>query len=294
MAGDKTEGLVLKRYSGFYYVQDAERRIYECKLRGRIRIPVFTGDRVRFTPLGAGKGVLESIIPRENELYRPRIANVNLLLIILACKQPAPSLILLDRLLLLANFYRISPQILLNKSDLSSDARAVFIEDYYQRIGYSVIKTSATKKIGIDTLQKTIKDKIAVFAGPSGVGKSSLINTLVEGIAIKTQELSKKVERGKHTTRHVELYPLKSGGWIADTPGFSQIDMPAIKSWELASYFSDLDSLAAECRFNDCLHHGENDCAVKDAVNESVIAASRYHNYISILEEILAKERKYN
>ncbi len=288
------EGLVLKRYSGFYYVQDERRRIFECKLRGRIREPVYTGDRVTFTPLEPGKGVLESIMPRKNELYRPRIANVNLLLVILAYKKPVPSLILLDKLLLLAAYYRIIPQILLNKSDLTPDPKTVFIEDYYPRITRPPIKTSAKNKTGIDDLRGAIKNNIAVFAGPSGVGKSSLLNALLDDVSIKTQELSKKVERGKHTTRHVELYPLACGGWIADTPGFSQIEVPAIKSADLASYFRELDSLAGECRFNNCLHRGEKECAVKDAVNEGLIAPSRYQNYISILEEILAKERTYN
>ncbi len=293
MTANKAEGLVLKRYSGFYYVQDEQYQIHECKLRGKIKDPVFTGDRVRFTPLEAGKGILESIIPRKNELYRPRIANVNLLLIIMACKQPAPSLILLDKLLLLASFYSITPQILLNKSDLPPDSKSVFIEDYYPRMGLPPIKTSAIKKTGIDNLRIVIENKITVFAGPSGAGKSSLLNALVDGVSVKTQELSKKVERGKHTTRHVELYPLESGGWIADTPGFSQLEIPAIKSSELASYFNDLSSVAGECKFNDCLHQGEKECAVKDAVNEGLIAQSRYQNYISILEEILAKERSY-
>ncbi|MDD2509734.1 MAG: ribosome small subunit-dependent GTPase A [Syntrophomonas sp.] len=294
MTTNKVEGLVLKRYSGFYYVQDEQYQIYECKLRGKIKVAVLTGDRVGFTPLEAGKGILESILPRKNELYRPRIANVNLLLIIMACKQPAPSLILLDKLLLMASFYRLTPQILLNKSDLPPDSKSVFIEDYYPRICLPPIKTSAKEKTGIDLLRKVIEKKIAVFAGPSGAGKSSLLNTLIDGVSVKTQELSKKVARGKHTTRHVELYPLRSGGWIADTPGFSLIETPAaIKSSELSGHFSELGSVAGGCRFNDCLHRGEKHCAVKEAVNEGLIAPSRYKNYLYILEEILAKERSY-
>lgn len=293
MTNGGVEGLVLKNYGGFYYVQDSNKDIYECKLRGKIKQAVLTGDKVLFTPLEHGRGILETISPRRNELQRPRIANADLLLIIMAHNQPAPSLALLDRLLVNASYKELTPYIILNKMDLPEDDNSSIITSYYPRKGFNLIKSSVRNNIGIDNIKEAIANRIAVLAGPSGTGKSSLLNLLVEGAGIKTQDVSKKIGRGRHTTRHVELYPLSDGGWIADTPGFSVLDPPDMESRDLASHFPEFYDFSNECRFNDCLHYGEKDCAVKEAVKDKVIAEFRYSNYIIMLEELIKNERCY-
>jgi ribosome biogenesis GTPase len=293
MTNGGVEGLVLKNYGGFYYVQDSNKDIYECKLRGKIKQAVLTGDKVLFTPLEQGRGILETVQPRRNELQRPRIANVDLLLIVMAHTQPAPSLVLLDRLLVNASYNELTPCIILNKMDLPEDDNASIITAYYPRKGFNLVKSSVRNNIGIFSIKEAIANRIAVLAGPSGTGKSSLLNLLVEGADIKTQDVSEKIGRGRHTTRHVELYPLSSGGWIADTPGFSVLDPPDMQSRELAYHFPEFYDLSNECRFGDCLHYGEKECAVKEAVKENIIAEFRYRNYLTLLEELIKNERCY-
>lgn len=293
MTNGGVEGLVLKNYGGFYYVQDSNKDIYECKLRGKIKQAVLTGDKVLFTPLEHGRGILETISPRRNELQRPRIANADLLLIIMAHNQPAPSLALLDRLLVNASYKELTPYIILNKMDLPEDDNSSIITSYYPRKGFNLIKSSVRNNIGIDSIKEAISNRIAVLAGPSGTGKSSLLNLLAEGVGIKTQDVSKKIGRGRHTTRHVELYPLRNGGLIADTPGFGVLDPPDMESRQLASHFPEIYDFSKQCRFGDCLHYGEKDCAVKEAVKDKVIAEFRYSNYIIMLEELIKNERCY-
>lgn len=289
----RVEGLVFKKYSGFYYVQDQDKNMYQCRLRGKIKDLVTTGDRVMVSPLDSGSGILEEVLPRHSELYRPRIANVTMVLIVLACNQPAPSTVLLDRLLVLSIHQGLKPCLVLNKSDLKPDGSALLIDEYYPKAGFTVIKTSALDCTGVDLLKALIKDEIAVFAGPSGAGKSSLLNQMVGMGFAATGELSGKIGQGKHTTRHVELYPLPDGGWLADTPGFSMLDLPAVNSRELGDLYPDFEDLSRYCRFSDCLHAREANCAVREAVNAGQIPDFRYNNYLNLLAEVIDKERCY-
>lgn len=289
----KVEGLVLKKYSGFYYVQDQDKNLYQCRLRGKVKDLVTTGDRVMISVLETESGILETVLPRHSELYRPRIANVTLVLIVFACNQPAPSTILLDRLLILTLHKGLRPCLVLNKSDLEPDNNARFIAGYYPRAGFTLIETSALDYTGVDQLREEIQNEIAVFAGPSGAGKSSLLNQLVGVNNAATGELSSKIARGRHTTRHVELFPLPGGGWLADTPGFSMLDLPELSSRELGNLYPDFQEHAKNCQFSNCLHFREAGCAVQEAVINGGIPEIRYKNYLSMLAEVMEKERCY-
>lgn len=293
MESKQKKGLLIKYYGGFYYIHDELKDIYECKVRGKMKKQLLSGDNVYFTPLNDKKGVIESILKRKNELDRPKISNLSLVLIILANSSPVPSLLLLDRMLMMSFYKKITPIIVLNKSDLTPSENALFIKEYYPLMDIKVLETSTKNNSGIESLQESIKDQIAVFAGPSGNGKSSLLNTLVKGLKIKTQELSRKIERGKHTTRHVELYPLGNSGYLADTPGFSLIEPPSIPSKELKNYYPDFLLYADTCKFNNCIHDKEKECGIKNAIKENKIPLVRYENYLYILNELITKERTY-
>ncbi len=292
MSTSQVEGLVLKNYAGFYYVQDNSLNIHECKVRGKLKEKILSGDRVMFTALGDGKGILEKVLTRDNQLYRPKVANVSLVMIVLAYDRPRPSLTLLDRLLVLADFSRLSPCIVLNKCDLPGSKEVEDIMAYYPQAGFSVITISARQNTGMQNLRAKIKDEIAVLAGPSGTGKSSIFNILTAR-DMPTQEVSEKIGRGRHTTRHVELYPMEIGAWLVDTPGFGVLDLPRMRREELPQHFPDFLTYADECKFADCLHYKENECGVKRAVQENKIIASRYENYLSMLEEVMENERCY-
>jgi len=294
MTGQESVGLVFKNYSGFYYVQTLDGQVYECKIRGKLKETVVSGDWVTFTTLDSGRGIIENLQERKNLLYRPKIANVTMVLIVMAVDKPAPSPILLDRLLLLAGLQNVVPCIILNKCDIEPDPKAVLIKDYYPQAGFKVLSVSAKQQHNLEEVRDLLKGQIAVLAGPSGVGKTSLINALTQYDNLKTQEVSRKIGRGRHTTRHVELFPIEQNGWIADTPGFSVLDLPAsLKSTELADYYPDFLEHRQECRFTDCLHFREKDCGVKNALDSGKLPEFRYNNYIQLLEEVMAKEKNY-
>ncbi|NLV15862.1 MAG: ribosome small subunit-dependent GTPase A [Syntrophomonadaceae bacterium] len=294
-AGEKSvNGLIIKRYSGFYYVQTQDNRIFECKLRGKLKDGrLLVGDRVKFTLTGSETGIIDTVLARDAELRRPAIANVNQVLVVMSYVEPIPNLHLLDRLLILIENQGLEAVIVLNKCDLAGNEQVETIIEYYTSIGYPVVSTSTKKNIGIQELADIIKGSITVLAGPSGVGKTSLLNVLIPGMEMKTDQVSRKLARGKHTTRHVELFPLISGGWLADTPGFGVVDLPAMKREELKSLFRGFSQLAEKCRFINCIHAGEKECGVKDAVEKGVIPASRYQSYMIGLTEIIEKERSY-
>lgn len=217
------------------------------------------------------------------------------LLIVSSLKQPSLNLALIDRLLLLAAYTGLTSILAFNKVDLVKDDEAILKQaEIYAKLGYSTCFTSAKQGIGLDKLQLLLKEQITVLAGPSGVGKSSLLNTLQPELSLQTGSVSDKAQIGKHTTRHVQLIPLDYGGFVADTPGFSRLDLPKdLRREDLTYYFPEMEKLHGLCKFNTCLHKQEPGCKIKQAVQDGVIEEWRYNNYLVFLNEVIAKERSY-
>lgn len=289
------EGILIKGYGGFYYVKVGE-KLWECSLRGKFRKQkqnILAGDRVLINILDENKGVIERILPRTSELNRPSVANVEQVLVTFASKNPDPDFSLLDRMLLMAKHENLPAVLIFNKADLVEASWLDGQIKAYQGAGYQVIKCSTKSCLGLEQVRAVLKDRISVFTGPSGAGKSSLLNAVSQGLRLKTGEVSSKIGRGKHTTRHVELLELDFGGWVADTPGFSVLEIPAITREELDLFFPEIEEYSVNCRFNTCLHHQEPDCAVKEAVAEGKINRDRYQRYLFFLQEVIESERRY-
>jgi ribosome biogenesis GTPase len=288
------EGTIIKAYGGFYFVRVAE-EIYRCAIRGKIRRQLgqaLVGDRVRVQPVNAQEGVVEEILPRRTELIRPPVANVEQAVIVFAVKHPDPNLALLDRFLVQAQAAGVAPVICFNKIDLA-DAAELNIVNHYKPAGHPIARVSAKTGINLDDLREILRGRITVLAGPSGVGKSSLLNALQPGLGLETGGISRKLKRGRHTTRHVELIPLAGGGLVADTPGFSSMFLPPMRREELAGYFPEFGVYEPQCRFAGCLHHREPGCAVKEAVVQGQISSLRYQHYLDLLTEVIEAERRY-
>ncbi|WP_027363620.1 ribosome small subunit-dependent GTPase A [Desulfotruncus alcoholivorax] len=293
------KGTIIKSYGGFFFVLVAD-RVLRCKIRGRIRQhygQVLVGDEVGLelaagSAGSAGEGVITEVYPRNSELARPPVANVNQAVIIFSVDHPKPNTVLLDRFLLQAHKAGIDPVLCFNKMDLIDFGDLGFFKDY-EPAGYPMVKVSAKSGRNIELLGQVLKGKISVLAGPSGVGKSSLLNALQPGIQLKTGDISHKLKRGRHTTRHVELIPLAGVGMVADTPGFSSIYLPAMRKEELAACYPEFNVYSAGCRFSGCLHYREPDCAVKEAVTGGLISLLRYQQYTMLLQEVTEAERRY-
>ncbi len=289
------EGIIVKGYSGFYYVQAGE-QLWECSLRGRFRLHTqdfLPGDRVIISPLKGTKGVIEEVMPRANSLARPPVANVEQVIVVFAAVSPQPDLNLLDRILIQAEAAGVNPVVCLNKADLALSPEIPALVETYQRVGYGVMMVSAKSGRGVGELRQALKGKTSVFAGPSGVGKSSLLNAVHPGLQLRTGEVSAKLRRGRHTTRHVELIPLEGSGLVADTPGFSALDLPPMQRQELTRFFPEILELAPQCKFSTCLHRLEPQCAVKAAVERGMIDNRRYENYLTFLTEVIEQERRF-
>ncbi|MFR2796163.1 ribosome small subunit-dependent GTPase A [Romboutsia timonensis] len=291
-------GKIIKGIGGFYYV-DTEKGLYECRARGIFRknkITPLVGDRVSISVVDEEnkKGVVEEIEKRDTELVRPPIANVDKALIVFAIKNPAPNLSLLDRFIVLAEKENLEIVIVFTKVDLDTDGELLGeLKDIYEVSGYKVISVSNKLKLNIDKIKEELKENTVVFAGPSGVGKSSLLNEVDKNFELKTGEVSDKIKRGKHTTRHAELLKLECGGMVADTPGFSSLTLDDIDESELKEYFIEFDKYD-ECRFGSrCIHENEPSCAVKEAVENGDISKKRYESYIQLLNEIRSGKRRY-
>jgi ribosome biogenesis GTPase len=238
------------------------------------------------------EGMIEELLPRDTLLARPPMANVDQVVIVCSPQSPPLSLQLLDRLLVLAEDGQLRSLICMNKDDLPHD-EADFLRSLYGGAGYTVLVTSATLGHGIDAVKKELCERISILAGPSGVGKSSLLNCIQPGLGLRIGEISEKMKRGKHTTRHVELLTLDCGGLVADSPGFSQLDLADVSSESLPFCFPEFLRFSPDCRFNSCQHRNEPNCAVKKAVEAGEIAQTRYDNYLDFLEEVTAQERRY-
>ena len=291
-------GKIIKGIGGFYYV-DTENGLYECRARGIFRknkITPLVGDRVSISVVDEEnkKGVVEEIEERDTELVRPPIANVDKALIVFAIKNPSPNLSLLDRFIVLAEKENLEIVIVFTKVDLDADGELLEeLKSIYEVSGYKVIPVSNKLKLNIDKIKEELKENTVVFAGPSGVGKSSLLNEVDKNFELKTGEVSDKIKRGKHTTRHAELLKLECGGMVADTPGFSSLTLDDIDESELKEYFIEFDKYD-DCRFGSrCIHENEPSCAVKEAVENGDISKKRYESYIQLLNEIRSGKRRY-
>lgn len=292
------KGKIIRGIGGFYYIHIPENgKVYECRAKGIFRkdnIKPLPGDWVEMAVLDEEKllGNIEQILRRKNALIRPAVANIDQALVIFAAASPKPSLNLLDRFLLRMELQEIPSIICFNKTDLADDETLRNLKDAYEGSGYPVLFVSAKKEQGLDEIRQILAGKTTTVAGPSGVGKSSLINLLQNQMEMETGEISEKIERGRHTTRHTELLCAGEDTYILDTPGFSSIAIEDLEKEDLEMYFPEMKELTQECRFVGCAHMSEPDCAVKEAVAEGKISRSRYENYQLFYEE-LKKKKKY-
>lgn len=277
-------GKIIKGIGGFYYVKTADDTIYECKARGVFRkenIKPCIGDDVEIS-VENGKGSIDVILPRKTQLIRPPVANIDILVIVVASKDPEPNIFLIDKLLVNSEQSGIKPIICINKTDVKSGNE---IKEIYEKAGYSVLLVSAAKGDGFENLIPYLKGKTSAFAGLSGVGKSTILN-LITDTTQETGAVSAKIKRGKHTTRHVELLELKDGGYVLDTPGFSSFEVNDIKAPELQNYFPEMRSYEDMCRFKGCSHINEPDCAIKERVDNGEIPKSRYESYTELYNQL--------
>lgn len=287
------KGRIIKGDSGFYYVY-SKGFLYECRLRGKLKLmhkKAYPGDIVEIEIDKNNKGTIESIEERINLLPRPAIANSDQLLIVVSLSYPKIDFNVLDRLLVISQWHKIKPVIILNKKDEDFDNIGLKISGSYP---FEVYEISAITGYGIDRLKNILVDKLSVLAGPSGVGKSSILNKLDTKLLKETGVLGDKLKRGRHTTRTSQFYEV-DGGLIADTPGFSRLDLPIEMVMEdLTQYYPEFYEFTKDCYFNGCLHHMEKVCGVKKALSEGKINQDRYNRYLYMLEEIKEnKERRY-
>ena len=289
---------MLSRTAGFYTVQLRDGRAVVCLLRGRVRREdvVLVGDRVRVSLTGDGRGVIEEVFTRTTRLHRPPVANITRMVAVIALARPEPDLELLDRLLVVAEATGLSPLVCFNKADLVGPEQVQPLVQTYHRAGYRVVVTSALTGYGLDQLREHLRGHVSTLSGPSGVGKSALINALCPEAGQATGEVSERLGRGRHTTRTVRLLPLPDGGLLADTPGFSRLDLSDIAPRKLPWLMRDIARLSAGCRFGrGCLHGAEPDCAVREAVQQGELARSRYQHYLRLFEELTELEaRRYS
>lgn len=288
------EGIIIKGIAGFYYVKIRDGRIIECKARGKFRknnLSPIVGDKVYIELIDEEHGVILYLHERKNQLVRPLVANVDQAVIVFAAKRPEILFTLLDKLLILVEHNDIESVICINKNDLDDEHVFERVNEIYGSIGYKVIKTNGLTGEGIDELKEQLNGKVSVFAGPSGVGKSTIFNRLQNRVRMETQDVSRKIDRGRHTTRHVELIDIDDNTYIVDTPGFSNLDLNFMEPYELQYSFKEFEKYLGGCKFNSCIHFREKDCRIKEAVQKKAIPVERYNAYIEILQELQSSGR---
>ena len=291
------QGKIVKGISGFYYVHVAETGIYECKAKGIFRnqkIKPLVGDDVEIVVLDEEKkiGNVEKILPRTRELIRPAVANIDMALVIFAAAKPDPNFNLLDRFLCMMEYQKVPVTICFNKCDLVTEEQREVLRKIYELAGYELLFTSAKTQENVEKLKSVLQGKMTAVAGPSGVGKSSLINDLQDAVQMQTGGISDKIERGKHTTRHSQIIPIAENTYIMDTPGFSSMDLPGFSKEDLWTCYPEFVRFEPGCRFIRCSHIGEPDCGVKTALAEGKISQVRYDNYVQLYQE-MKNMRKY-
>lgn len=282
------EGRVIRSHSNIYYVL-VENQELECRPRGKLRLDgtgVMCGDLVEVTPLAQGEGRIDSILPRRSVLQRPAVANVDQAVIVFTLAEPEENRLLLDRFLVHAEHAGVQVVIAVNKVDLVAPEQADAFTREYGRIGYPVVPISARQGLGLDALLPLLAGRASVLAGQSGVGKSRLMQALVPGGSFRVGDLTTKLRRGRHTTRHVELIRLENGGLLADSPGFTYLTFEWMESIRMQQFFPEFQGLAEACRFADCLHRAEPECAVRAALDADKISPARYAHYLTFLEEV--------
>ena len=285
-------GIIVKALSGFYYVHTADYGTVSCRGRGKLRhehVTPLVGDRVEITRQEDGTGRVEAILPRVNEFQRPMAANIQQMIIVASGAIPVTDPYLIDRMIAVAEWKSCTPVVCFNKCDL---CRMDALAAVYEKAGFQTLQVSAETGEGMEHLAALLAGKVSAFTGNSGVGKSSILNALQPGFSLQVGQVSEKLGRGRHTTRHVELFKV-CGGLVADTPGFSSLDaeaMEQVPKEELAGVFREFGSYEARCRFAGCAHYKEKGCAVRDAVRAEEIALSRYQSYVRLYEQALARK----
>ena len=291
------QGKIIKGIAGFYYIYAENDEIYECKAKGIFRKDKqkpLVGDNVEIEVLDEQEkeGSVTAILPRKNSLIRPAVANVDQAFVIFAMENPKPNFMLLDRFLIMMEKENVPAVICFNKKDLAKQEELELLYETYKSCGYDVIFSSTFNGEGLDEIREILKGKTTVVAGPSGVGKSTLINLLAPEVQMETGEISEKIQRGKHTTRHSQLILLNEQTYIFDTPGFSSLAVDFFEKETLGTLFPEFVEYEQNCRFTGCSHIGEPVCGVKEALAEGKISQSRYNNYVQIYNELKDK-RKY-
>ena len=283
----KAEGLIIKATGGFYYVR-SEGTTYECRARGVFRkreTSPLVGDKVTISVLPKEKGYIHAIHERKNCLVRPPLANLDQLVMVVSVAEPAPNILVMDKLIAVAEQQGVEPVVVFTKCDLADPKP---YSEIYRKAGFRVYEVCALEHKGTEEVYEMLKGRISAFCGNSGAGKSSLLNDIFPELSLSTAEISKKLGRGRHTTRHTELFELETGGWVADTPGFSAIEMERvgiIRKTELQYSFREFEPYLLKCKFTGCSHVSEKGCAVLEAVKDGIIPESRHKSYCTMYEE---------